>query len=576
MHRVFIRRLASPCVPQRPSAGFTRLFHNNIASSSLGAKKPIQSTTANKASTQIRHNSTSYGKHKGKEGKGSLWARRVLYVSSAAVLAYLVDEYFYASVAQRSVRAVYVLSLVAWKYANGDKYATVDDLHEDCAERIFAMIRENKGLYVKLGQAIANQGALFPLAYQKRFTKLYDDAPNDTWHEIDCSLKKHLGENYETAVFEYINHSPIASASIAQVHQARLKNGQSVAVKVQHPYIARQIHADLAVYRLMSAVYAKAFDLPLDFSTEYISAQLLKEADFTHECENSQRLKELIAADSSATALNVYVPDNFPELAASQVLVTEWIDGISLTDRQKLVDAKISLSRLMTQYTSIFAKQIFSYGFVHSDPHPGNILVRIREGKQQIVILDHGLYIELQPKFKAEYCSLWQNLLGLDSSKIGALANEWGIGSPELLESMVQLKPPKTLAENAPSSTELLRILFKDKDKFPPDLLFLQRTMRMMQNLNQSMGSPINRINLLTKISLDSVLSKQRSWADTASYVTVKVTLFFSNLVFWLVRARQILLGDRYGEKGEGLEDYIDKYMRENARAFGINIAEEI
>ncbi|GEQ70486.1 hypothetical protein JCM33374_g4163 [Metschnikowia sp. JCM 33374] len=532
----------------------------------------------------VRVFSTSGARFQGKKSGSShrkndksTLPRRILYASAAVGAAYVIDEYYYASVAQRSIRAVYILSLVAYKYANAHTYESVDQLHEECAELIFAMIRKNKGLYVKLGQAIANQGALFPAAYQSRFTRLYDDAPNDAWSEVDRTLRRYLGPSYETDIFLHFDHVPIASASIAQVHKACLREGNTpVAVKVQHPYISRQIDADLAVYRIMSWVYSKVFDLPLDFSTAYISAQLLKEADFTHECANSQRLATYIESDPSTSKLDVYVPNSYPQYAASQVLVTEWIDGVSLTDRQRLIDSNFSLHRLMTQYTTIFAKQIFDYGFVHSDPHPGNILVRFINGRQQIVILDHGLYIELPPKFKEEYCSLWRNLLGFDSQKIVDLSNEWGIGSPELLKSMVQLKPPEKIkAENAPSSTELLRMLLADEEKFPPDLLFLSRTMRMMQNLNQSMGSPINRINLLTEISLQTKVKEKTSWAETVSYVTVRVTLFFSNVVFWLFRARQILLGDRYGDKGEGLEDYIDKYLKENARALGINLTDE-
>ncbi|OBA20275.1 ABC1-domain-containing protein [Metschnikowia bicuspidata var. bicuspidata NRRL YB-4993] len=488
---------------------------------------------------------------------------------------YVVDEYYYASVAQRSIRAVAVLSLVAYKYARSDA-ASMEQLHEECAELIFGMIARNKGLYVKLGQAIANQGALFPAAYQARFARLYDGAPADPWEATDATLRRAWGPHYQTQLFEHFERQPMASALIAQVHRARLKHGgAAVAVKVQHPYISRQIHADLAVYRLMARVYSRVFGLPLDFAAQYVSDQLATEADFTHECRNSQRLAACIAADASARSLAVHVPDSYPQYAARQVLVTEWIDGIPLTDRRRLVAARVCLRRLMTQYLSIFAKQIFDYGFVHSDPHPGNILVRLRHGTQQMVILDHGLYIELAPRFQAQYGSLWRSVLALDRLQLAALADAWGIGSPDLLQAIVQLRPPAAVrAENAPSSADLLRMLLADRAKFPPDLLFLLRTMRMMQNLNQSMGSPVNRINLLTEVSLQSHLRSHASWADVWRYATVRVSLVVSNLVFWLFRARQILLGDRYGDRGEGLEDYIDKYMKESARAIGIHFGD--
>lgn len=516
---------------------------------------------------------------KSTKSSGNSRLKRLSIFASIVFGGYLIDEYYYALLGQRSIRAVYVLLWVAYQYGrNTSSYENMEELHEIAAEKLFTMLKANKGLYIKQGQAIANQGQVFPVAFQRRFVELYDLAPKDLWQLIDGILKRHLGADYEREVFEYIEHNPVASALIAQVHKAKLKNSQEVAVKVQHPCIERQIGVDLAVYRLMSWVYSQAFDLPLLFFTKYVSDQLVKETDFRIESQNAAKLKNFIENDSEMLNYDIYVPHNFDQYTKSQVLVTEWIDGVSLTDKQRLIDAKLDITKIMNQYISVFGRQIFEYGFVHSDPHPGNLLARFHRGKQQLVILDHGLYVLLPPKFQDEYRQLWKCIFQFDLKSIEKIAAEWGIGLTDLLTSVVQLRPPKDadLAKGK-SSYELIKAFLGDQLRFPLQLLFLSRTMRMIQNLNQSMGSPVNRVNILTNSAVKVLWDEkwhQRSLGDWVSLFSVRIALFFSDLVFWFFRLKQILSGDRYGGKGEGMEDYIEKYMREAAKDMGFEIVE--
>lgn len=508
--------------------------------------------------------------------------RRIAIISATAISIYAIDELYYASLLQRSARAVYVLLWVAYQYSrNIDKYDSINDLHEIASEKLFAMIEKNKGLYIKQGQAVANQASVFPVAYQKRFSGLYDAAPQDLWSDVDRVLRKNLGSDYETQIFEYIEHDPIASASIAQVHRAKLKDEQTlVAVKVQHPYISKQVAVDLAVYRGISWVYSRLFDLPLSFFTRYISDQIIKEADFRIEAAHSERIAKLLREDKALDNLCFHIPATYNMYTRKQVLVSEWIDGVSLADKNKLVDAKFNLTTLMSQYLNLFGRQIFEYGFVHSDPHPGNLLARFHKGKQQLVLLDHGLYVSLSPKFQSEYCELWKYLFCFDQKSIERIAEEWGVGSTDLLSTIVQLRPPKNAdLSKSRNSLDLIRSLLGDEAKFPLELLFILRTMRMMQNLNQSMGSPVNRVNLLTNSAIQLSHRTKLDLTHRATWLQIlqiRFGLFFSDVVFWFLRLRQLILGRFYGTTGKGLEDYIDAYMKETARSFGLEFAEEV
>ncbi|CAH2350255.1 ABC1 family protein Mcp2p [[Candida] railenensis] len=507
---------------------------------------------------------------------------------------YGLDQY-YDKVISRSFRAVRALLWVAYQYSsNASSYDSMHDLHDIAAEELLKMIEANKGLYIKLGQAIANQGTLFPIEYQRRFNRLYDNAPVDKWQDIDTLLKKNFGSDYETDMFHSIEHTPIASASIAQVHRAVLKvhnesNGTvenvDVAVKVQHPYVENQINVDLLVYRLITKVYERVFDIPMAFFSSYVSSQLEKETDFVNEQRNTEKLEFLLETDTSKSKYlqKVRVPKVYT--STRQVLIGEWIDGVSLSDKDKLIDQGFDLSLLMTQYLQSLAKQIFEYGFVHSDPHPGNLIARFNDKNvQELVILDHGLYVDLPMKFRNEYSRLFESIFQFNRSGIKEIADSWGIGNVEVFATLVQLRPIKMDGDSPDGNSkqdinDLLHDFLNDKSKFPLELIFISRTMRMMQNLNQTYGSPVNRISILTKESVSALLKDSKSRKDwfiqTLKFLPVRFAFFLNDLAFWFIRLRQVLLGDRYGGKKIGLEDYLETYMKNTAKSVGIEWVDE-
>ncbi|KAG5417746.1 hypothetical protein I9W82_005382 [Candida metapsilosis] len=503
----------------------------------------------------------------------------VFTVSGGAI--YIVDREYNSSLAARTVRALYVLLWIAYAYGfNSNKYADLNDLHEIASEKLLQLLKTNKGLYIKLGQAIANQGSLFPKAYQDRFPQLYDDAPTDTWDKVDAVLKANLGANYREKYFDWIDEVPIGSASIAQVHKAKLNSGfgggEEVALKVQHHYISNQVVVDLWVYHFMSKVYEKVFDIPLTMFSKFISEQLITETDFVHEMQNAQQLQKLINNDPQLRNINLKIPKNYPELTTKQVLPAEWIDGVALTKKEELLQRKFNLTLMMTQYIQLFGRQIFKYGFVHSDPHPGNLIARFNDrGKQELVLLDHGLYTTLPEKFRLQYSKLWKDLFLLNTRGVEEIALDWGIASPDIFATLVQLRPVKMNTTNQQTKdtrdiSDLFKDFIGDKSKFPKELTFITRTMRMIQSLNRDYGSPVNRINLLTTEATSAISSERYiTWGDYLDVVRIKLSMIFSGLIFRLIRFRQWVSGNT-NEKNQGLEDYIEMYMENTAKSLGI------
>lgn len=513
----------------------------------------------------------------------------IVVLTALGVPIYLTDLYFFESVAVRSMRALYVMLWIAYQYSmNTSKYGNMRDLHDLSAEKLLNMLMENRGLYIKLGQAIANQGTLFPIEYQKKFRRLYDDAPVESWDKIDSILQKQYGRNYESTLFDTIEHDPVASASIAQVHRGRLKgNGEDVAIKVQHSYINKQISVDLFMYRLISRIYEKVFDLPLTMFTTFVSKQLVQEVDFVHEMQNSERLRKYISNDREMDLLNVYIPRTYPDITSKGILVTEWCDGLPLTSRKKLLEADIDIALTMTQYLKVFGRQIFAYGFVHSDPHPGNLLARYgKYGKQELVILDHGLYIDLPHDFRLDYCSLWKSIFLFDYNLIKKVALKWGVNSIDAFATFVLLRPFKSSKNSRSLQQEginaLLRNFLSDENAFPRELVFLTRTMRMIQNLNRTFGSPVNRINILTNELIDALrsdpgyssMSTFKKASDYIEYIRVKLVLLISGAIFSLIRLKQKTLGNIFQSGDLGIEDYLEQYLVNTAKEVNIEILE--
>jgi aarF domain-containing kinase len=292
-----------------------------------------------------------------------------------------------------------------------------------------------------MGQAIAIQAGVFPPVFQQKFAQLFDSAPQDTWAQVAELMRQEFGRSPEE-VFDYIDHRAVASASIAQVHRARLHSGEWVAVKLQHNQLSKQIAWDLAAYRAMMWIYDRLlFKMPIYFIAEHVSRQLEREVVFTREVANSEELRAHIDSDPDLRG-KVHVPRVYKELSTDRVIVSEWIDGVGLNAVDTVRHSRYDASGAVKLLLNVFAKQIFSWGIVHCDPHPGNIMLRRVNGRQQLVLIDHGLYIRETEQFRKQYVRLWKGMFQLDTDAIKQTAKEWGFGDSELFESSIRLRAP--------------------------------------------------------------------------------------------------------------------------------------
>lgn len=270
--------------------------------------------------------------------------------------------------------------------------------HKESARAIYQTAVDLQGLILKGCQFIGSRADVVPSEYVDELSKLQDRVPHRPYDVVRDCVEEELGAQLHE-IFSEFSKIPVAAASLAQVHEARLKTGERVAVKVQYPEIADTVHSDLANLRaLFGAVGLIEQDLDLLPLVNELGTHVPKELDFLNEAKNAHRI-----AGFFKDSPNITVPFIHESYSTSKVLVMEFIDGIKIGDREALVAAGIDPAEVMQITASAYAEQIFRRGFFHADPHPGNLLVRKREDGQgaEIVFLDFGLAKELPRSFRA-------------------------------------------------------------------------------------------------------------------------------------------------------------------------------
>lgn len=172
------------------------------------------------------------------------------------------DRYYMGGILTRSLRAYATLAQVGLDYKmhsgknpKGSR-VPVDELHDRNAKRVCDMIKTNGGMFLKIGQAIAVQGAALPEAYQREFKEMFDDAAQEPWSDVQAVIREEFGASVSEVFGDDVEREPRASASIAQVHYARLSDGREVAIKVQKKKLAQQASWDLWTFKYSAQIFS--------------------------------------------------------------------------------------------------------------------------------------------------------------------------------------------------------------------------------------------------------------------------------------------------------------------------------
>lgn len=247
------------------------------------------------------------------------------------------------------------------------------------------MLEELGPTFVKAGQILSMRSEILPERFCSELTKLRSDVDPMPYETVIAVLEQEYGGQFGE-LFDAIGEHPLGSASVAQVHRARLATGEDVAVKVQRPGVSETMAQDVSIMRSLAKVAAKLFpDAQIvDFKgvVEELWDTFEAETDSLVEARNLAAFKRF-----SKPYKYMDCPAPYPELCTEHVVVMDYIDGISVSHPKQLLAAGYDLKEIGTKLVDNYATQILDEGFFHADPHPGNIIVR----GGQIVLIDLGM-----------------------------------------------------------------------------------------------------------------------------------------------------------------------------------------
>jgi predicted unusual protein kinase regulating ubiquinone biosynthesis (AarF/ABC1/UbiB family) len=270
--------------------------------------------------------------------------------------------------------------------------------------------------YIKIGQALSTRPDLVPPIYLEELTRLQDQLPafpNEIAYQF---IEEELGAP-PSEIYAEFSLQPIAAASLGQVYKGRLKTGEEVAIKVQRPDLRERITIDLYILRNLAGwIQGKMQRVRSDLVgiLDELGDRIFEELDYIHEGENAERFFELYGHMK-----DIYVPKIYWEYTNRRVLTMEWINGIKLTQPEKIAALGINARYLIEVGVQCSLRQLLEHGFFHADPHPGNLLATM-DGK--LAYLDFGMMSEVKP---AQRYGLIEAIVHVINREFDSLAKDY-------------------------------------------------------------------------------------------------------------------------------------------------------
>ncbi|MFP6579024.1 MAG: AarF/UbiB family protein, partial [Myxococcota bacterium] len=306
--------------------------------------------------------------------------------------------------------------------------AIMNRRHERTADQILKLALSMRGVMIKMCQAVATRADMFPPEFIEKLKQCHDAVPFQPFEVVRAVVERELGKPLD-AVFSEFEEQPIAAASLAQVHAAKLHDGREVAVKVQYPDIAKIVGVDIAATRTICRIYEFFDPQPLELLPllDELQLYLKLELDFIREAESADRIRELFKDQPQ-----IVIPEMNHKLSTKRVLIMEFVDGIKVTDRKALDAAGINRRKVVQDLMTAYNRMILAYGFFQADPHPGNMFVR-PDGN--IVLIDFGLSKELPKGFGLGLFELMFSMMTFNESAMIRAFEELGFetesGNPD-------------------------------------------------------------------------------------------------------------------------------------------------
>ncbi|MFO0909567.1 MAG: AarF/ABC1/UbiB kinase family protein [Isosphaeraceae bacterium] len=362
----------------------------------------------------------------------------------------------------------------------------------DRARRLRLVCEDLGPTFVKLGQVLSTRPDLLPEAYTTELSFLRDDVRPFPFEEAETILREDYGRS-PSEVFSELETTPLASASISQVHRATLPDGRVVALKIRRPGIEKMVQADLDILKNLAALAERRIPALVPYGPVALAREfertIKRELDFNVERRTMERCQVQFAKDATA-----HVPFVVKEYSTGRVIAMEYIAGVGVNDLEGLRRLGVAPEDVAIHGARILLTQIFRFGFFHADPHPGNL--RVLPGGV-IAPLDYGMFGQLDARTRERIADLLSGLLAQDVDRVLRALDALDIRGEHVDSKALRRDAAELVAAYSDLTLDNidLAVLLKELISFirthhlhiPPDLVLLIRSLVTIDGVGRAL-----------------------------------------------------------------------------------------
>lgn len=368
-------------------------------------------------------------------------------------------------------------------------------------ERFLYLFLKSAGpSFIKLGQLLSVRPDLVGEKIATALASFCDDLEPFSSAKVKEILCEEYGKNFEK-IFAEFNYNSVASASIAQVHRARLHQGREVAVKILRPNISRIMRRDISSLKLLTkfiAIFSKFLAKTLRDIFLLLEGVAKYELDLLHEASNASRLREDLK-----DVKGFYVPEIFWQYSTPKILVLEWLDGISFSNKKAIAETEFDKKIIAQNFVISYFNQVYVHGFFHADMHPGNLFL-LKNG--DIGVVDFGIMGKIDKKTRIAVAEILIGFLNRDYKKVAQIHIDAGLvpshtNVEDLALSCRRIGETIVGADvkDIPVAKLLSGLISMTREyqmDTRPELLLLQKTVLVVEGVGMSLDPNLNIWNL--------------------------------------------------------------------------------
>jgi ubiquinone biosynthesis protein len=381
------------------------------------------------------------------------------------------------------------------------------------AERMRLALEELGPTFVKLGQILSTRPDVVPHAFVREFEKLQDDVPSFPFAEVLDQITDELGGPVEH-FFAEIDPVPLAAASIAQVHRARLKTGEDVVIKVRRPGVVAVVESDISALMALAGLAerhvsgSELYD-PVGIVREF-ARTIRREMDFSREAHTIEKFR-----DNFVKTPWMYFPRVYWEQSSRAILTMEYVAGIKVSDRGKLSDQGLDSKLIARRGADAFLEMVLNHGFFHGDLHPGNVLIL---PDNVICLLDYGIVGRLDEELKTFLTDILAAIVNRDMDEVVSLLLFAGDISDSLDNRALKrdllnfidgyYEIPLKEIEVGRMLMEFIEVITLYSIRIPPDLMLLAKSLVLIEGMGRALDPAFDMVEHLRPFIVKAIRQK--------------------------------------------------------------------